>query len=110
VQEYKDALIKKAEDLIVVGFPAKIVELNELLATKAFAERDFSDVHQDLNINVPDPVSMINNIDDDQHPPAKRARVETADITGSKVMILPEGSVRCNAPICEIIKVVKVSG
>lgn len=104
MQEYKDALIKKAEDLIVVGFPAKIVELNTLLSTNEFAERSFTDVYQDLNINIPEPV--LTNNDDDQ-PPTKRSRVEASDVIGTKVMILPTGSVKCNAPICDIIKVVK---
>ncbi|KAG5684853.1 hypothetical protein PVAND_014063 [Polypedilum vanderplanki] len=107
VQDYKDALIKKAEDLIVNGFPQKIVELNSLLATKQFAERNFSEVHQDLNINVPDPIVAENNEKDDGDPPTKRARIETSDTIGTKVMILPGGTVKCNAPICEIIKVVK---
>jgi len=104
VQEYKDTLIKKAEDLIVIGFPAKIVDLNNLLSTKEFAERNFSDVFQDLNVNIPEPVMQ--TLDEDQ-PPTKRARVETSDTIGTKVMILPSGSIKCNAPICEIIKVVK---
>lgn len=81
------------------------MQLNDLLATDKFAERNFNDVHQDLNINVPEPI--VNN-DDDEPPTAKRARVEAAtDSTGTRVMILPNGSVKCNAPICEIIKVVK---
>jgi proteasome activator subunit 3 (PA28 gamma) len=105
VQEYKDALIKKAEDLIVVGFPKKIVELNTLLTTDKFAERNFTDVYQDLNINIPEPVPVANN--DNEAPPSKRARVEASDVIGTKVMILPSGSVKCNAPICEIISVVK---
>lgn len=105
MQDYKDALIKKAEELIVVGFPAKIVELNDLLSTKDFAERSFVDVYQDLNINIPEPVPVSSN--DNDQPPSKRARVEAADVIGTKVMILPSGSVKCNAPICDIIKVVK---
>lgn len=87
MQDYKDALIKKAEDLIVVGFPAKIVELNELLSTKEFSERNFNDVYQDLEINVPDAIGIL----DDDPPLKKRARVETSDIAGTKVMILPSG-------------------
>lgn len=59
MQEYKDALIKKAEELIVYGFPKKIVELNDLLETPQFYNKQFADVYQDLNINVP--VSMIKN-------------------------------------------------
>lgn len=46
----------QAEDLILQGFPKKIVELNELLNTEQFGRRDLTEVHQPLNIPVPDPV------------------------------------------------------
>lgn len=46
MKEYKDELIKKAETLITTGFPEKIVQLNELLATQMFADRNFQDVYQ----------------------------------------------------------------
>lgn len=99
-------MISKAEDLIVLGFPKKIVELNDLLETKNFAARNFADVHQDLNIMVPEPVLDTDN--DGDGPPKKRSRLETTDnAAGTKVMILPNGSVKCNLHICEIIKIVK---
>uniref|UniRef100_A0A1A9ULL9 Proteasome activator PA28 C-terminal domain-containing protein n=1 Tax=Glossina austeni TaxID=7395 RepID=A0A1A9ULL9_GLOAU len=109
VQDYKDSLIKKAEQLITQGFPEKIVQLNELLATPMFYERKFSDVHQDLNIPVPDPVLVNNNDGGDgiDKPSAKRARTEPPLVSGVKVMYLPTGSVPCNAPLCEMIKIVK---
>jgi proteasome activator subunit 3 (PA28 gamma) len=46
----------QAEGLILQGFPKKIVELNELLGTEQFGRRDLTEVHQPLNIPVPDPV------------------------------------------------------
>lgn len=46
MKEYKDELISKAEALITTGFPEKIVQLNELLATQMFADRNFHDVYQ----------------------------------------------------------------
>ncbi|XP_030379071.1 proteasome activator complex subunit 3 [Scaptodrosophila lebanonensis] len=111
VQEYKDSLITKAEFLITKGFPEKIVELNELLSTPMFNERNFSEVHQDLNIPVVDPV-LVNNHDgaggepDNNQPATKRARLDV-NITGTTVLSLPNGSVSCNKPLCEMIKVVK---
>lgn len=51
VKEYKDGLIKKAENLITVGFPEKIVRLNELLETQMFANRNLSEVHQVSDLN-----------------------------------------------------------
>lgn len=111
VQEYKDNLIKKAEDLIIKGFPEKIVKLNDLLATPQFSERNFSDVYQDLNIPVPDPIEISSVQDAEKcetdEPGAKRARLDLATVSGTKVMALPNGRVQCNTPICELIKVVK---
>lgn len=120
VQEYKDSLIKKAEQLIIQGFPEKIVELNELLDTPMFSERNFNEVHQDLNIPVPDPIVVKNNGaslnesnatvgdgGDAEEPLAKRPRTDNSSISGTKVMYLPSGTVPCNAPLCEMIKVVK---
>lgn len=110
VQDYKDTLIKKAEELIIKGFPEKIVELNDLLATPEFAERNFTDVYQDLNIPVPDPIDL-NNIEgekaDSEEPASKRARVDLSSVSGTKVMALPNGRVQCNTPICDLIRVVK---
>lgn len=108
MQEYKDELIKKAEVLITRGFPEKIVELNEILETKMFADRKFHDVYQKVNIPVPDAIAL-NHVDEKEDgPPNKRARLsETAQVSGTKVLALPSGTVHCNTPICELIKVVK---
>lgn len=84
----------------------------------------FLDYHtffpQEINIPVPDPITFnhvndVNN-DNDGKPPTKRARTESSGGAtcaigftpgGTKVMALPSGSVHCNAPICELIKVAK---
>ncbi|XP_068154791.1 proteasome activator complex subunit 3 [Drosophila tropicalis] len=116
VQEYKETLITKAETLITKRFPEKIVQLNELLATPMFNERNFSEVHQDLNIPVLPPV-LVNKLcseeggdaggnDNNDHPPTKRARKDVI-VTGTPVLALPTGTVPCNKPLCEMITVVK---
>lgn len=59
---------------------------------------------------MPDPIPVGKTNDGDtseEPPPAKRMRVETNAATGTKVMALPSGIVKCNSPICELIKVVK---
>ncbi|KAH8315975.1 hypothetical protein KR074_009818 [Drosophila pseudoananassae] len=114
VQEYKDSLIQKAELLITKRFPEKIVQLNELLATPMFNERNFDEVHQDLNIPALAPVLVKNHnsddgdgaTDDGDHPPTKRARKDVL-VSGQPVLALPSGTVPCNKPLCEMIKVVK---
>ncbi|KAH8384959.1 hypothetical protein KR093_002195 [Drosophila rubida] len=111
VQEYKDSLITKAETLITKGFPEKIVELNELLSTPMFNERNFTEVHQDLNIPVVAPVLMNHrdgdvDVSDNDHPVTKRPRKDD-NISGTAVLGLPSGTVPCNKPLCDMIKVVK---
>ncbi|KAH8245031.1 hypothetical protein KR032_004261 [Drosophila birchii] len=108
VQEYKNTLIQKAELLITKRFPEKIVSLNELLATAMFNERNFDEVHQDLNIPALPPVLVKQNSDteDGDHPPTKRARNDVL-ISGVPVLALPSGTVPCNKPLCDMIKVVK---
>ncbi|KAH8250554.1 hypothetical protein KR038_003182 [Drosophila bunnanda] len=108
VQEYKNTLIQKAEVLITKRFPEKIVSLNELLATPMFNERNFDEVHQDLNIPALPPVLVKQEsaTEDGDHPPTKRARNDVL-ISGVPVLALPSGTVPCNKPLCEMIKVVK---
>lgn len=105
VQEYKDSLKQKAEQLVLKGFPEKIVKLNELLETPLFLNRDLSDVHQDLNVPIPDPILVNSNSD---LPVAKRVKYDnSASTEGTKVMILPNGPVPCNKSLCELIHLVK---
>lgn len=64
-----------------------------------------------MNIPVPDPIPITNCGDGDTagaEPPPKRARVEDEDVpAGTKVKILTNGTVKCNIPICDLIKIVK---
>ncbi|XP_012282837.1 proteasome activator complex subunit 3 isoform X2 [Orussus abietinus] len=106
VQEYKDSLKAKAEQLIIKGFPEKIVKLNELLETPGFCNRQLSDVHQDLNVPIPQPILLTNS---DDGPKSKKLKLEnsTDENCGTKVMVLPNGPVPCNKPLCDLILVVK---
>lgn len=57
---YKSNVVFKAEHLIVKGFPAKIVELNQILETPPFNQKDPSKLHEDLNIPIPSPITINN--------------------------------------------------
>lgn len=91
------------------GFPETIVKLNGILETSHFKNRRFSDVHQDLNIPVPDPI-ILNHADVQ---PAKKLKLEsnsslsTLSQDGTKVMILPTGAVSTNKNLVELIEQVK---
>ncbi|XP_015595008.1 proteasome activator complex subunit 3 isoform X2 [Cephus cinctus] len=106
VQEYKDSLKTKAEQLIIKGFPEKIVKLNEILETPGFSRGDLSDVHQDLNVPIPDPI-VLNHSEDEPRPKKKKLDNCVEEASGTKVMILPNGPVPCNKPLSELIHIVK---
>lgn len=61
---------------------------------------------QGLDIPVPDPVPANNNHAEEEPPPSKRLKRD-AETGGTKVMALSTGMIKCNTPICDIIKVVK---
>lgn len=71
---------------------------------------------QPLNIPVPNAISSNHVNEEDGAPTNKRSRVESnsssiVDVSitsgGTKVLALPSGTVNCNVPICDIIKIVK---
>ncbi|XP_043258771.1 proteasome activator complex subunit 3 [Colletes gigas] len=106
VQEYKDSLKTKAEQLLLKGFPEKIVQLNELLESCRFCNRKLSDVHQELNVPIPDPIILNHS---DETPIIKKQKVDNSvdNTSGTKVMVLPNGPVPCNKTLCEFIRIVK---
>ncbi|VEN40806.1 unnamed protein product [Callosobruchus maculatus] len=105
VQEYKEELKKQAEQLVLKGFPETIVRLNQILETSQFKNRRFTDVHQDLNIPVPDPIVLNSHTD---LPAAKKTKLdERISDVGTKVMILPTGSVPTNKHLVDLVEQVK---
>lgn len=111
VQNYKDNLINRAEVLITKEFPERILRLNALLDTPKFSERSFTDVHQDLNIPVPEPIVIDGEATAEDELPAKRARMNSNNVGesggGTKVHALPMGRVECNKEISELVFIVK---
>ncbi|XP_054286857.1 proteasome activator complex subunit 3 isoform X2 [Macrosteles quadrilineatus] len=104
---YKDNLLTKAEELILKGFPAKILQLNQLLETPQFNQKDMNKVHQDLNIPVPEPITLNNS---HMEPVSKKAKLElncVNDVGGTKVFALPNGTVPSNQTLSELIHTVK---
>lgn len=65
----------------------------------------FSDVHQDLNIPIPDPIIVNSHTD---LPPTKKTKYDNSiSKEGSKVMVLPTGSVPTNKHLVELVATVK---
>lgn len=91
---------------MIKGFPEKIVKLNELLETPGFCNRKLSDVHQELNVPIPDPI-VLNHSED--APATKKLKLDNnaEETSGTKVMVLPNGPVPCNKKLCDLIYIVK---
>ncbi|CAG9826218.1 unnamed protein product, partial [Diabrotica balteata] len=104
VQEYKVEVKKRAESLALKRFPETIVKLNSILETSRFKNRIFN-VHQDLNIPIPDPIILNSH---SEQPVAKKAKLDPSlNQDGTKVMILLTGLVSTNKNIVELIEQVK---
>lgn len=82
--------------------------LNKILESREFKNRAFADVHQDLNIPVPDPIVLNSDL-----PPAKKTKYDNSisnegpKSIGSKVLTLPLGAVPTNKHIVEMVELVK---
>lgn len=76
-----------------------------MLETPGFCNRKLSDVHQDLNVPIPDPI-MLNH---SETPALKKIKLENNidEPSGTKVMVLPNGPVPCNNRLCDLIYIVK---
>ncbi|XP_029831043.1 proteasome activator complex subunit 3 isoform X2 [Ixodes scapularis] len=106
VEEYKERLKKEAEELVLHKFPEKILELEALLKTDKFSKTDLAAVHADINIPVPDPPLQNHEA---ELTAGKKRKLECFEneITGTKVLVLPTGSVHTNSHIVSIVDVVK---
>ncbi|CAH1397566.1 unnamed protein product [Nezara viridula] len=109
VQQYKDSLKRKAEQLILTGFPEKIVLLNEILESPILNVKDLTNVHQKVNIPIPEPVQF-NNCSDEPAPKRQRTSSESTTtncVEGTKVLTLEGGPVSCNQTLSQVIRTVK---
>lgn len=105
VKEYVDTVKSQAEELILKGFPEKIVILNDLLATDQFQVEDVTKIHQDINIPIPEPVTLKSHPDE---PVAKKIKRDLDnDVSGTPVLTLLSGPVPSNEKLKLMISVVK---
>ena len=85
--------------MVLNGFPEKIMKLNDLLETPAFCNRNLSEIHQELNVPVPDPIIFNNKLDNSlDAPSAKKSKMEDGlskcsceGVGGTRVLLLPTG-------------------
>ena len=76
------------------------MQLNDLLETPAFCNRNLSEIHQELNVPVPDPIIFNNKLDNSlDSPPLKKTKLEDGiskygceGVGGTRVLLLPTGT------------------
>ncbi|XP_035231302.1 proteasome activator complex subunit 3-like [Stegodyphus dumicola] len=109
VNEYKEKVKLQAEELVLNIFPQKILELEALLKTEKFTVTDLSSIHCELNIPIPDPPYV--NHDTDEIPTKKRKfnvlSNDIPEVQGTKVLLLPNGTVPSNNHIVGVVELVK---
>lgn len=110
VDTYKSSVKDEADTLVNKKFPEMIIHLNKLLNEPPFLCKDLNNVHSELNIPVPEPYQL-NNVSGDGDPPGKKRKMDGAKeedgISGSKVFVLPSGSVPINPHITQMVDTIK---
>jgi len=109
VNEYKEKVKLQAEDLVLNIFPQKILELEALLKTEKLIIKDLSSIHCELNIPVPEP-PLVNHDADEISSKKRKFNILSNDVSelqGTKVLLLPNGSVPSNSHIVDVVELVK---
>ena len=118
VEEFKDRIKKKAEELVLHKFPRNVLELDKLLNTELFSLNNLSKLKCDPNIPIPDveDASVVDGITTNHvlnnHEVAKlvqknRKLAEIEEVSVTKGLALPNGVAPCNPYISEVKEVVK---
>ncbi|XP_017487859.1 PREDICTED: proteasome activator complex subunit 3-like [Rhagoletis zephyria] len=122
INSWKEDIKKQAEELVLKTFPRKTLELHQLFTSPKFNIKHLSAIKTDINIPVPDypyvkDVSSISNNHDGESPSKSQSKKrkylaiskddDLKNDAGSRVLVLPYGSVPCNKNIVALIDIVK---
>jgi len=109
VLDFKEKIKCDAESLVLKTFPKKILELQSLINSARFNHKNLSDICTDINIPIPDSYVNHDNNDTGDVPTKKRKYtvIDNDGISGTKVLVLPNGISPCNKYVVELIEIVK---
>jgi len=109
VAKFREKITTDAEELVLNKFPQNMLDLDRLLANDRFQIGDLEKVHYDVNIPIPQVPNYTNHVDDNGDPgrESKKRKFEEDTISGTKVLVLPNGTSPSNKFITELIKLVK---
>uniref|UniRef100_A0A3Q4N9E8 Proteasome activator complex subunit 3 n=1 Tax=Neolamprologus brichardi TaxID=32507 RepID=A0A3Q4N9E8_NEOBR len=98
--------ILRAEDLVANFFPKKLLELDHFLKDPSINITELKEIHSDINLPVPDPILFSNLHDGLEAQNAKKRKLEDG-MTGTKVFVMPDGMMKSNANLVDLIEKVK---
>ncbi|XP_075702682.1 proteasome activator complex subunit 3 [Rhinoderma darwinii] len=106
---FRERITNEAEDLVASFFPKKLLELDGFLKEPMLNVQDLSLIHCEMNLPVPDPILLSNSHDGIDTPNLKKRKLEDGEgnCAGTKVFAMPNGMLKSNAPLVEIIERVK---
>lgn len=105
---FRERITNEAEDLVASFFPNKLLELDSFLKEPMLNVQDLTQIHSEMNLPVPDPILLTNSHDGLDGPNLKKRKLEDDDhCAGTKVFVMPNGMLKSNAPLVEIIEKVK---
>ncbi|XP_073539706.1 proteasome activator complex subunit 3 [Phyllobates terribilis] len=106
---FRERITNEAEDLVASFFPKKLLELDAFLKEPMLNVQDLSQIHSEMNLPVPEPILLSNSHDGIDAPTLKKRKLEDGgdNCGGTKVFVMPNGMLKSNAPLVEIIERVK---
>ncbi|XP_073428392.1 proteasome activator complex subunit 3 isoform X1 [Dendrobates tinctorius] len=106
---FRERITNEAEDLVASFFPKKLLELDAFLKEPMLNVQDLSQIHSEMNLPVPEPILLSNSHDGIDAPTLKKRKLEDGgdNCAGTKVFVMPNGMLKSNAPLVEIIERVK---
>ncbi|KAK2536136.1 Psme3 [Columba guinea] len=110
VDSFRERITSEAEDLVANFFPKKLLELDGFLKEPILNIHDLTQIHSDMNLPVPDPILLTNSHDGLDGPNMKKRKLEDREETfqGTKVFVMPNGMLKSNQQLVDIIEKVKM--
>ncbi|XP_071755629.1 proteasome activator complex subunit 3-like isoform X2 [Centroberyx gerrardi] len=111
VDTFREQITSEAEHLVASFFPKKLLELDAFLKEPVLNVSDLKEIHSEIKFKVPEPI-LFTNSHDGLDTNAKKRKMEdgVADENcqgGTKVLVMPEGMMKSNAQLVDLIERVK---
>lgn len=120
MESFVERIKKDAENLAQNVFPGKALELDELINSKVLDTKNLAEVFNENDFPKPEDFVALaghaaekENMEQDLSTtqPKKRKfegkQIDTNEITGSKVILFPNGSIKTNQKVSELVKLIK---